>query len=281
MLESMENAYKSFTGYVTVVMPCYNNGKYVAKAIESVQKQTYTNWELIIVNDGSTDDSEKTINSYAKDDDRIHYISQENQGVSIARNAGAKAANGEFICFLDADDWLAPNALEQAIQAYKKHVDCRMFYLKGIVVVYNEEKVVETVPFRHIDGTYKQVLLNGMDVKIVIRTKDFEEIRGFDENMTNGFEDWEFCIRFLYKRCNIVVSEDILYYYRKNHITNSLSIMAEQKELSVQCYIYKKNMEKFVEELGSPIMQYRWAEHKLPRLCKIIMEYRQKVHLPF
>lgn len=260
---------------ISVIVPCYNNCRYVAQAIESVQKQTYGEWELVIVNDGSTDDSDEVICRYAESDCRIKYISQDNAGAAVARNRGVKEAKGEFICFLDADDWLAPQCLEDAITTFRDHPDCRLFYMKGENV---DEASGTRTPFICYGGSYRSVLINGMSITIIIRRKDFLETGGFDENMKNGFEDWEFNIRFLYGNCNVIVSDRTLYYYRIHNSDGRLSNKKEHEDAQVQAYVYKKNMEKYVENLGSPIQLYRWTERGLPRLLTKILLIRQKIY---
>lgn len=101
----------------SVVMPAYNSEKYIAEAIESVIKQTYTNWELLIINDCSTDNTEEIIKSYLQKDTRIKLIKQkENQGVANARNTGIEKAKGRYIAFLDADDYWNKEKLQKQIQ---------------------------------------------------------------------------------------------------------------------------------------------------------------------
>lgn len=96
---------------VTVVIPAYNMEAHISLAIESVIKQSYSHWELIIINDGSTDNTEKVINTYLTDS-RIKLINQPNMGVSVARNSGIAEATGDAITFLDADDYYDPRYLE-------------------------------------------------------------------------------------------------------------------------------------------------------------------------
>lgn len=105
---------------ISVIMPAYNVEKYIGNSIKSVLQQTYNNFELIIINDGSTDGTESIIAEYQSKDDRIIYIKQQNQGVSIARNTGIKHANGEFIAFLDADDLYHKQALEVLYDRLRK-----------------------------------------------------------------------------------------------------------------------------------------------------------------
>lgn len=97
---------------VSVVIPCYNYGKYVAEAIESVKSQTLPDWECIIVDDGSTDDSLECIKKAVQGDSRFKVLAQLNARVAAARNRGAAAASGQYLCFLDADDYMLPRCLE-------------------------------------------------------------------------------------------------------------------------------------------------------------------------
>lgn len=101
----------------SMIMPVYNSEKYIAEAIESVIKQTYKNWEIIVVNDASTDDTEKIIKSYQEKDKRIKLISlPKNQGAANARNTAIQNAKGKYIAFLDADDYWEKEKLQEQIQ---------------------------------------------------------------------------------------------------------------------------------------------------------------------
>src|SRR5690606_10832622 len=102
-------------GLVSIVMPCYNAEKYITETVNSVINQTYKNWELIIVNDGSTDNSLNMIKEFAANDNRISFIDKSNSGVSDSRNKGLEKAKGEYIAFLDADDTWELNNLEDKI----------------------------------------------------------------------------------------------------------------------------------------------------------------------
>ncbi len=96
----------------SIIIPVYNVEKYLRKCLDSVMAQTYPSWEAICVNDGSTDNSLEILKEYASKDDRFKIIHQSNLGVSEARNTGMRAAKGEYICFLDSDDWIDTSSLE-------------------------------------------------------------------------------------------------------------------------------------------------------------------------
>lgn len=101
---------------ISVIVPVYNAEEHLRECLESIIQQTYENLEIIVVNDGSSDQSEKIITEIQQTDLRIRLISQENAGVSAARNAGLKAAHGAYIGFVDADDWIHPDMYRQLCQ---------------------------------------------------------------------------------------------------------------------------------------------------------------------
>lgn len=107
---------------ISIIVPVYNSAKYLPKCLDSIISQTYQNLEIILVNDGSTDNSEKIINTYAKKDSRIKTITQKNQGQSSARNAGLKEAKGSYISFVDSDDQINPSFISKLFSLYNSSV---------------------------------------------------------------------------------------------------------------------------------------------------------------
>lgn len=118
---------------ISIIMPLYNSGKYAEQAIDSVLKQTYSNWELLIINDGSTDNTTQIVESFK--DKRILYFEQENKGVSAARNLGLKNMKGDYFCFLDGDDLLTKNSLISRLQVFNKSE--KISFVDGVVTVKN------------------------------------------------------------------------------------------------------------------------------------------------
>lgn len=102
---------------VSIIIPVYNVGKYLSRCIESIQRQTYTNLQIILVDDGSTDSSSELCDEYEKKDDRIIVIHKENGGLSSARNAGLEICQGEFFSFVDSDDWIDENCIDIMLKA--------------------------------------------------------------------------------------------------------------------------------------------------------------------
>ncbi len=115
-------------------MPVYNGALYISEAIDSVLSQEYTNWELIIINDGSTDGTQEILNSFT--DHRIQYFTQSNQGVSAARNLALEKITGTYFCFLDADDILPNNSLKSRLSVFEK--DPKVDFVDGKVQCFQD-----------------------------------------------------------------------------------------------------------------------------------------------
>ncbi len=146
---------------VSVVMPVYNAAAYMAEAIESLRKQTYYNWELIIVNDGSGDGSDQIARAMQSDDARIRIVDQENQGPSAARNRGMREAMGDYLYFLDADDLLDPDALAVCVEAFDRGgIDAVSFDSQSFV----DEKSPSGTPPPSYDRS--RALVDGVDYDI-------------------------------------------------------------------------------------------------------------------
>lgn len=109
------------SGIISIIITCYNQEHCIQITLASVLSQTYANWECIIIDDGSTDDSAKVIKQFIKEDERFSYVYQDNTGVSKARNTGFTLAKGDYINFLDGDDTFLPEKLEKQLLVFDKH----------------------------------------------------------------------------------------------------------------------------------------------------------------
>jgi glycosyltransferase involved in cell wall biosynthesis len=108
---------------ISIIIPVYNAENYLEECLLSISQQTFGDFEILAINDGSTDRSLEILKKYQEKEPRLQVISQENKGVSAARNLGLENAQGEYITFVDADDWLHPETLEQYIEIAKKKSD--------------------------------------------------------------------------------------------------------------------------------------------------------------
>ena len=143
---------------VSIVTPVYNAEKYLEETVKSVQAQTYENWELFLIDDGSKDDSLKIAKKLAKSDKRINVISIDNSGAAFARNIGISKASGRYLCFIDADDLWMNDKLEKQV-AFMKEKDCA-FSFTGYVFGDENAKPTDKVVYIPTSINYKQALKN-------------------------------------------------------------------------------------------------------------------------
>ena len=141
---------------ISIIIPVYNVENYLEECLNSVQNQTYTNIEVILVNDGSTDNSKRICERYCQEDSRFHLLNQENQGQSVARNTGVAASTGEFIAFVDSDDIILPNYLETLMQ-----------YLAADVDIVESQFTVHKKDFFTDDFEKRTILFEGNSIEAV------------------------------------------------------------------------------------------------------------------
>lgn len=182
---------------ISIVVPAYNSENHIKKTIKSILNQTYSKFELIIVDDGSTDNTRNIINSIK--DNRIIYYYQKNSGVSKARNTGVDISNGDYIAFLDSDDIWENNFLEECINAINVYPNINLFCTriqclrKGVKTEVNSKKILSKVDkklylFNYYDIAYIQPLVSMSSV--IIRKEAFLNINGFNIESYSG-EDHE------------------------------------------------------------------------------------------
>ena len=127
-----------YNSLISLIMPVYNGAAYIGEAIDSVRKQIYPHWELLIIDDGSTDNTRVQLTAAAVNCTRVRtFYHDTNQGVSAARNVGLAQMRGEWFCFVDADDRLTPESLSIRLQTYGTRQD--VWFIDGVVLTYNEQ----------------------------------------------------------------------------------------------------------------------------------------------
>lgn len=206
---------------VSVVIPSFNYGSFIAESIEGVIAQTYPIIEIIVIDDGSTDDTEAEVRNFGK---KVQYIKQGNAGVCAARNNGILNATGDVIAFLDADDVWHPEKIERQMAKFREddqiglvHCGMREFdhgtgetievYLEG-----GEGWVAEDLVL------FEKPVIPGPGGSIMVQRKVLDDVGGFDPHLKNG-EDWDLCLRIA-KKYKIGFVREVLVNYR-NHGTNA------------------------------------------------------------
>lgn len=208
---------------VSIIMPAKNSGAYIRRCIESVLSQKFTDWELLIINDGSTDDTVVTAMSFSKDDERIRVFDSQGKGVSAARNYGLELSTGDHIAFIDSDDSVDPDYLSVLVElAEKNNADisqCSLYYRYDNGTVVQEKETEDAVYNGHDE--IMNAYFSGMVGKICLaawgklfRRELLNGIR-FDETLTIQ-EDAFFTFQCCMKSSKIACCNRALYYYYQN-----------------------------------------------------------------
>lgn len=205
----MPKAERPIDSFVTVIIPCYNYGHFLPASLESVLQQTYAHWECIVVDDGSTDDTKEVVAAFAAKDKRFKYIYQSNKGMSAARNAGIKAASGEFLQFLDSDDLIERRKLEVQAAFLKEHPEVDVVYGDARFFPSDEPQKLfysidgkNTRPRNKVSGGRDSLLKYMLVDNIFVISAPLlrQEVPGrcgwFDEGL-RALEDWDFWLRCL------------------------------------------------------------------------------------
>ena len=213
---------------VSVIIPAYNAEKYLSETIQSVINQTYTDWELILVDDGSSDNTRKIAEKFTEKNNRIKYIYQTNSGVSTARNEGLKIIKGEFICFLDADDLWLPNNLKSRIEFLSKNKNIDWIF--GDLTLINEKGVFldEVITGEDSPALESLLLWNGNIITapsgITIRKKCLPHV-SFDVNLSTA-ADQDFAIQLASKYIGKHFPEaTVLYRVLPNSMSRNIRVM--------------------------------------------------------
>lgn len=274
---------------VTVIVPVYNTQEYLGRCINSILRQTYGNIELILINDGSTDDSAKICDEYSQKDARVFVIHQKNKGVSVARNQGLEITTGDYIVFVDSDDWIDYNYIATLIKnianpskellmtgcsyVYKTHIE-KKTYGSGIFPLKDAlaDKIISRNNFITSKLFYAKIIKS-------------HKIR-FKEGICYG-EDWIFGMEYMKNISYVKVVLDCGYMYNRDLINPSLVARHfnfrqyfETFEYATKCisYIYgyfpdprKEALESFIASvyLFSAIKSMYRKDSLMPRMQRI------------
>jgi glycosyltransferase involved in cell wall biosynthesis len=230
---------------VSIIVPCYNQAQYLNEALESLLNQTYENWECIIVNDGSTDDTEEIAKQWTEIDSRFKYVVQDNRGLSSARNLGISQAKGEFILPLDADDKIMKNYTTGAIEAFENDFSLKIVYCKA--EKFGEETGNWILPSFSLATLARE---NMIFCTAFFKKSDWVLVGGYDVNMIYGLEDWELWISILKGGGGVKCLEEIYFLYRTKP-DSMIKRLDDKKRKEVFEYLSIKHVDFFVNQFGS------------------------------
>lgn len=226
---------------ISIVTPMYNGAKYVSQTIDSVLAQTYENWEMIIVDDGSKDDSARIVKRYADQDKRIRLIGQENRGSAAARNNALRNANGRFICFLDADDLWDKNFLERQV-CFMKEKDAALVFASYQRIDENNNEALR--PFIVPERVAYRGLLKTCSISCLTAVFDREQTGDlyFNEELKSMRDDFVFWLTMLKRVDYAYGNQEVLASYR---VFASSTTGNKKKVMKPQFLVYYR-----IEKLG-------------------------------
>lgn len=241
----------------SVIIPLYNKAPYVAKAIGSVLKQTFTDYEVVIVDDGSKDDSFQIAQSVVERHENCVLLRQENAGVSVARNNGVAASKGEYLCFLDADDWWEQSFLEEMDKLIEDYPDAGIYGTNYTIV--NETKRKTKVAEIGVEKGFEKGCINYCRVyaktlamplwtgAVCVPRRVFDEMKGFPKDIKLG-EDFLLWIRIALEYKVAFLNKPLSYYNQdvdvanrgvgrlqspQNHMLWNLDFLSEEERLNL------------------------------------------------
>ncbi|SHF70239.1 glycosyltransferase family 2 protein [Dysgonomonas macrotermitis] len=254
------------TPLISIIVPCYNQAQYLPETLQSVLDQELLQWECLIVNDGSPDNTGDIAKQWCAKDTRFKYLEKANGGLADARNYGIRHAQGKYILPLDSDDKISPTYTKEAIaildnNASVKLVCCRAMLFDGD----NEE-------WKLLPYSYENLLFvrNCMHCSSVYRNSDYNNTQGYNTNMKGGWEDYDFWIGLLEREDKVIFLDKIHFYYRTKEVSMRTQISKDMEDC-LRKQIFKNHIDKYLAEID-PIEQYR--ELKECRMVESSLQYR-------
>lgn len=235
---------------ISIIIPCYNDAQFISQSVNSALNQTYPNKEVIVVDDGSDEETKSVLKKLTPKITKL--ITQKNQGQSVARNTGIRKARGEYILNLDSDDFFEASFCEKAIKKFQKYNEIKIVTCQAT----RFSKYGNIDVFTPMGGYLENFLFNNSAFgSSMFKRKDWESCGGYEEDLPIlGFEDWEFYIQILKHGGYAYVLNETLFNYRirEGSTTDRIRDLKQDKfKLIIFKHkeLYKDNFEKLVENL--------------------------------
>ncbi|AZA81725.1 glycosyl transferase family 2 [Chryseobacterium lactis] len=262
------------TPLISIIVPAYNQARYLNECLQSIMDQTFKKWECIIVDDGSPDNTENIVQTWLEKDTRFKYYKKQNGGVSTARNFGIEKASGQWILPLDGDDKIENQYLELASIHFEESdiVYCYAQYFG----LRNDEFVLENFQIPNM------LLENQIFCTAFFKKEDWKNIGGFDETMHKGYEDWDFWLSFIsLKKQNIRITRLPYtgFLYRIKEVSRNTEAM-EANDDEIRNYLYNKHQllyKENISEFKNILYENRKLKQKVNHLEKLINSKRYQL----
>lgn len=234
-----QDLYKSL---VSIIIPAYNAEKTISECILSVLNQSYSNWELIIIDDGSADRTLEICTSYAKKDSRIIICTEKQSGVSSARNKGLNLAHGDYICFVDADDYIPSNSIQKRLEVIQgADMVFGVYAIVGKKENINENKGIIPEHYSREEALKKIIVVEELGYQGYVWNKFFRkkilddyEIKFAEDIAFN--EDRLFCVEYILNCKKVNICKDNIYFYRINP-NGAMASIASIKDEDAEKYL--------------------------------------------
>ena len=249
------------TPTVSVVIPCYNLGEYLDEAVQSVLDQTFQDFEILIVDDGSTDERTRSLlASYARPKTRI--IRTENRGLPAAKNSGAANTTGRYLCMLDADDRLDPRYMEVSVAALEANPT--LAFVSHWLRTFGDEDNDWTPERCDFPALLDMNTVNGA---ALVRREAVQAAGGFDEAMRDGCEDWDFWITLVERGFAGHILPEILFQYRRRRGSMSRTMLKDDGHARLYAYLARKHSAAFRQHLPALLSRREQDETTLLAQC--------------
>ncbi len=269
---------------VSVIMPCYNDGKYLEASIRSVREQTYSNWELILIDDGSDEPDTLRIIQELEAEEYIRVFRTRHIGVAAARNYGIQRATGTFILPLDADDMIDPTYIEKAIGIMEQDEEIGIVYCYADL--FGEASGLWSLPRYSFEEMLRD---NIIFISALFYKKDWKAVGGFNTNMVHGMEDYDFWIGLLELGRKVYQIPEVLFHYRIKKKSRTVSLLGDienTKKMYRQIYenhheFYNKYKDDYALQLREALIEQIYFRNSLIKANSLYNAIRSKCPLIF
>ena len=259
---------------VSIIIPCYNQAKYVEDAILSAIDQTYQNIEIICINDGSTDETSEVVKKLVDKYKNIVFFDEpENKGVVYARNFAIQACSGDYILPLDADDTIESTYVEKAVKILDENKNIGIVYCRA--KIFGLEDKVWDLPNYSIENILYE---NSIFCTALFRKSDFVRAGGYKANMEQGLEDYDLWLSFIELGLDVYQIDEILFNYRK-YSEKSRSDFSDKNVHKIFKQIIKNHLDlyldnkQFINKMFTDVEKIKTKKKKYKKLFNVLLPF--------
>lgn len=255
---------------VSVIIPCYNHGQYLDEAVQSVLEQTYQEFEIIVVDDGSAEENTlQILEKYSQPKTKL--LRTSHQGLANARNNGIAACIGKYVLPLDADDKIGSTYLEKAVQVLESRENVGIVYCKA--KLFGEASGEwELRDYRFPDILYGNVIF----CSAVFRKSDWMTVKGYNPNMIYGWEDYDFWLSLIGLARNVYCIPEVMFFYRR-HSNSMITGMKDEQIIYSYAQLFRNHPKLYADNMGILLSHAAQVAAQVAELSTIIQNQAQVI----